>query len=82
MSISPRSGVGGLQRSVHLKSYNAQKWKSPLAPLLVETDICVADFFVQNSIPNNFYLKLFFMQCVFLAALSPKVNLISHFCTL
>ncbi len=42
----------------------------------------LTDFFVRNSIPNNFYWKLFLMYCVFLASLSPKVNLISHFCTL
>ncbi len=40
MSISPTSGVGRLQRSVHLKSYNVQKQKSPQDPLPVETDIC------------------------------------------
>ncbi len=29
MSISPTSRAGGLKRSVHLKCYNVQKWKSP-----------------------------------------------------
>ncbi len=46
-----------------------------------KTYACV-DFFVWNSISNYFYLKLFLMQCVFLAASSPKLNLLSHFCTI
>ncbi len=36
----PPSGAGGLQISVRLKSFNVQKWKSPLAPLLGETAVC------------------------------------------
>ncbi len=40
MSIFLTSGAGEHQRSVHLKSYNVQKWKRPLAPLLGRTDIC------------------------------------------
>ncbi len=40
MLISHMSGAAGLQRSVYLKSYNVQKWKSPLAPILGEKDIC------------------------------------------
>ncbi len=31
---------------------------------------------------NNFYLKHFWIQCKFLAAVSPKVNLLSHFSSL
>ncbi len=31
-------------------------------------------FFVQNSIPNNFYLKLSLIWCVILTELSPKFN--------
>ncbi len=37
---------------------------SPLAPLLVETDIyayTLINFFVGNLIPNNFYLKHFLL---------------------
>ncbi len=37
------------------------------------------EFFIQNLMLNNFYLKHFLIQCIFLAALSPKVNLLSHF---
>ncbi len=37
---------------------------------------------IRNSIPNNFYLKLFFMGCVFLAASSPKQNIFCCFSTL
>ncbi len=48
----------------------------------VESTYALADFFVQNSIPNNFHLKLFSMWCVFLAALCPKLNAICRFCTL
>ncbi len=36
-------------------------------------------FFVRNSILNNFYLDLFLISCIFLAALSHKVKLIFHF---
>ncbi len=39
-------------------------------------------FFVWNLISNNFYLKLFLMWCVFLAASSPKLNLLPRFCIL
>ncbi len=37
--------------------------------------------FGQNSIPKNFYLKLFLLRCVFLAALSHKLNVIFHIST-
>ncbi len=37
---------------------------------------------IRNSIHNNFYLKLFFMGCVFLAALSPQSNVFCCFSTL
>ncbi len=69
--------------------FNHIKLLSPLTPLWGEINICApllgrqtyvpADLFVRNSIPNNFYLKLFFMGCVFLAALSFKLNVIFHF---
>ncbi len=36
----------------------------------------LGDFFVQNSIPNNFCLKLLWMRCVFLAAFSSTVNVL------
>ncbi len=36
---------------------------------------CVGNnFFEQNSMPNNFYLNIFWLQCVFSAMLSPKWN--------
>ncbi len=38
-------------------------------------------FFVDNLILHNFYLKLFLIKSVFLAPLSPKVNLFPHFST-
>ncbi len=34
------------------------------------------------GILNNFYLKHFWIYCVFLAASRPKVNLLCHFCIL
>ncbi len=40
LSTSPSSGAEGLQISVHLKSYNVQKWKIPLALILGEINIC------------------------------------------
>ncbi len=82
MSIFSMSGAWGLQRSVHLKCYSVQKWKSPQLHSWGGQTYVPTDFLVRNSIPKNFYLKLFWMYCVFLAALSPEVNLISHFCTL
>ncbi len=36
-------------------------------------------FFVRNSMPNNFYLKAFWIGCVFLAVLGPKWKVICHF---
>ncbi len=41
-----------------------------------------SDFFVRNSILNNFYLKLFLMWCVFLVASNLKPNLLDCFWTL
>ncbi len=39
-------------------------------------------FFGQNSIPKTFYLKLFLLRCVFLAALIHKLlNVIFHIST-
>ncbi len=32
----------------------------------------LADFFGQNSISNNFYLKLFSIRCLFLAVSAPN----------
>ncbi len=48
----------------------------------VQTVYALVDIFVQNLTPNNFYLKLFFRWCIFLAALNPKLNVICHFCTI
>ncbi len=57
-----------------------QRWVSSELPSSTpgEGDRHVRSF-VRNSISNNFYLKLFLMRCVFLAALSPKQNLLFHF---
>ncbi len=52
---------------------------NPLAPIWGRQTYALADFFVRNSIWNNFYLNLFLMRCVFLAASSPKQNQLSHF---
>ncbi len=41
-----------------------------------------ADFFVWNSVLKNFYLDHFLIYLVFLAASSPKMNLLSRFCAL
>ncbi len=37
-----------------------------------KSQLCARGLFIRNSIPNNFYLKLFLMGFVFLVALSPK----------
>ncbi len=42
----------------------------------------LTDFFVSNSMPKNFYFKLFLRQCVFSVAFSPKVNVFFRFCTI
>ncbi len=43
-------------------------------------DCAPTDFFVQNSMLNNFYMiKHFLIQFVFLAARSLKLNLLFHF---
>ncbi len=55
---------------------------NPLAPLQRRWTYALADFFVQNSMLKNFYLKLFWEYCVFSAVFSPKVNAIFHFCTI
>ncbi len=41
----------------------------------------LGDFFVRNSIPNNFYLKLFLKRSIFLAVLSHKLTVIFHIST-
>ncbi len=76
--ISPRSGARGSKSFQFPYIMIFQRWQSlePPAPLLWEIDICAQWLIVWNWIPNNFYLKIFFLiQCEFLAALSPKVIL-------
>ncbi len=56
-----------------------RRWilSSPLAPLGSRgTDICACGW---NLIPNNFYFKLFSMWYIFLAVLSPTLNVFCHF---
>ncbi len=53
----------------------------PLAPLWGKIDICARELLVQNSISNKFYLKLFRTWRVFLAAISPKLNVFCLFIT-
>ncbi len=55
---------------------NRRKWRYKK-----KINYAFTDFFIWNSIPNNFYLKLFFMGCVFLATLSPKYNVFCCFNT-
>ncbi len=64
--------------------YNFQRWEfsEPPSSTLRGADIWARGLYVRNSISNNFYLKLFLMRCVFLAASSPKLNLLPRFCTL
>ncbi len=59
MSISPRSGVGGFSISVYYKISNMLIFGAP-TPLYSwwRWTYVLTDFFVQNSIPNN-YLNLF-----------------------
>ncbi len=80
MSISHRNGAKGLERFLSSKivHYYFSKVGIFLAPQLHS----MGDFFVRNSISNNFCLKLFLMRCVFLAASRSKLNLLPHFCTL
>ncbi len=39
--------------------FKSHHFSSPLAPLWGEIDICPHGLFVRNSMPKNFYLKLF-----------------------
>ncbi len=41
--------------------------------------MCTSDFFVRNLMLKNFYFKRFLILLVILAALSPKLNILSHF---
>ncbi len=79
----PPSGARGLERFPPLKNNNVQFSQMGIfrAPWLHRGGgtYTLADFFVQNSISNNFYLMPFLMQHVFLAVLSPKQNLLFHF---
>ncbi len=45
-------------------------------------DDALTDFFVWNSMLNNFYFERFPKQFVFLAVWSPKLNLLFHFITI
>ncbi len=55
---------------------------NPLTPLLWEIDICARELFRTKFNSKQLLFKVFLRYCVFLAPLSLKVNLISHFCTL
>ncbi len=73
MSISPRSGARGSKDQYiwNLKMYRNGKLDSLLGSTLAKIRI--------NQ--NNFYLNLFLIWFIFLAALSPKLNVFSHFST-
>ncbi len=58
--ISPTSEAMGLQRSVHLKSYNVRKWKSPLASLLGKTDMCAHWLFCTKFNSEQLLFEPFF----------------------
>ncbi len=45
-------------------------------------DCAPTDFFVWNSMLNNFYFERFLIQFVFLSASSPKLNQLFHFSTM
>ncbi len=61
--------------------FKGRNLSSPLAPLWEGgLTYALGNFFVRNSISNNFYLKLFLMWCVFLVASRPKLSLFPCFC--
>ncbi len=62
MSVSPRSGAGGSFPFLYIIRFQMY-WSLGLPTPLVGRDetYVLADFFVQNSIPINFYLNLFLM---------------------
>ncbi len=61
MSVSPRSGtIIGFSISVQYKISNILIFGAPYLHSWGDKTYTLADFFVRNSIPNNFYLNLFF----------------------
>ncbi len=66
----------------HLKSYNVQKWKSPLAPLLGETDMCAHWLCCTKFNYKQLLFEPFLDVMHIFGSVEPKVNPISHFCTL
>ncbi len=78
-ALSPKQNVFCCFSTLY---FNPTHLSSSLVPLRGKIDICAHRLFIRNSMPNNFYLKLFFMGCVFLAALSSKQNVFCCFSTL
>ncbi len=54
---------------------------SPLAPLRGKIDKCDRGLFCMKFNDEQLLFQTFLMWCIFLAALSPKLNPLSHFCT-
>ncbi len=91
MSIFPWSGARGLENgwkkwmyfsvSVQFNISTISSFEHPTSRGGGQT-CALTDFFVGNSMPKNFHLKLFSEYCVFSAAFSPKVNVFFCFHTI
>ncbi len=91
MSISPSSGASGLERlacskyysvgktlpKMHIASKKAENLLNPIAPLLRQIDRRARRFFgTKFNFEQLLFEAFFFTWCVFLAALSPKLNIV------
>ncbi len=90
MSIIPRGGTKGLERSacskyysvgktlpkIHIASKKGKNLSSPVAPLLWQIDRYARELFCVKFNFEPLYWKRFLIRCVFLAMLSPTLNVI------
>ncbi len=67
--------------SIYNNISNLPIFRAPQLHSIERKTYALVDFFGRNSILNNFYWKLSLMPCIFLAALSPKLNVIYCFTT-
>ncbi len=79
-ALNPKLNL--LSRFCTLIYFKVGNLLNTLTPLWWRWKNALAGFFIWNSMPNNFYFNIFLMWWVFLTVLSPKLNLLSHFCTL
>ncbi len=59
-----------------------QSFDSPSSTPWGRLTYALADIFVRNSIPSNFYLKLFFVWRLFFFSVGPQLSVFCHFSTI